>query len=80
MHNGELKLNCPCCGKPLDEHNTMKPLGDIPVIICTGHSSLIDEEKAKELGIDAYVMKPIVMSDIARTIRMVLDDKENSVQ
>lgn len=47
---------------------------DIPVIICTGHSSLIDEEKAKGLGIDAYVMKPIVKSDIARAIRKVLDN------
>jgi len=46
---------------------------DTPVIICTGHSSLIHEEKAKELGIAAYVMKPIVMSDVAKTIRKVLD-------
>jgi PAS domain S-box-containing protein len=47
---------------------------DIPVIICTGHSSLIDEEKAKQLGIDAYVMKPIVKREIAKTIRKVLDE------
>jgi CheY-like chemotaxis protein len=45
----------------------------IPVIISTGHSSLIDEEKAKEMGIDGYVMKPIVKSDIAVAIRKVLD-------
>jgi CheY-like chemotaxis protein len=45
---------------------------DIPVIICTGHSSLIDEEKAKKLGIEAYTMKPIVMRDLAKTIRKVL--------
>jgi len=53
---------------------------DIPVIICTGHSSLIDEEKAKKLGIAAYVMKPIVMSDIAKTIRKVLDEVKASTQ
>ena len=47
---------------------------DIPVIICTGHSSLIDEETASEMGIAAYVMKPIRIRDIARTIRQVLDD------
>jgi len=47
---------------------------DIPVIICTGHSSLIDEEKAKEMGITAFVMKPIVKQDIAKTIRKVLDN------
>jgi PAS domain S-box-containing protein len=53
---------------------------DIPVIICTGHSSLVDEEKAKKLGIAAYIMKPIVMSDIAKIIRKVLAYKERSGQ
>ena len=48
---------------------------DIPVIICTGYSSLIDEEKAKDLGIAAYVMKPIIMTEIAKIIRAVLDKK-----
>jgi PAS domain S-box-containing protein len=46
---------------------------DIPIIICTGHSALIDEEKAKELGLAAYVMKPINMPEIAQTLRKVLD-------
>jgi two-component system cell cycle sensor histidine kinase/response regulator CckA len=46
---------------------------DIPVIICTGHSSFIDEETASEMGIAAYVMKPIVKRDIAKTIRQVLE-------
>ncbi len=49
---------------------------DIPVILCTGHSSLIDEEKAKEMGIDGYVMKPIVKREIAKTIREVLDKRQ----
>jgi len=46
---------------------------DIPVILCTGHSSLIDEEKAKRLGVAGYVMKPASMSTIAKAIRKVLD-------
>lgn len=46
---------------------------DIPIIICTGHSSLIDEEKAKRFGIDGYLMKPASMSTIAKAIRNVLD-------
>jgi len=48
---------------------------DIPIIICTGHSSLVDEEKAKDLGLAAYVMKPIDMKETAQTIRNVLDKK-----
>ena len=45
---------------------------DIPVIICTGHSVLIDEEREKQLGIAAYVMKPIIMTETAKTLREVL--------
>ena len=48
---------------------------DIPIIICTGYSALVDEEKAKELGLAAYVMKPINIREIAQTIRKVLDRK-----
>jgi PAS domain S-box-containing protein len=48
---------------------------DIPIIICTGHSTLVDEEKAKSLGLAAYVMKPIDMQETAQTIRKVLDKK-----
>ena len=48
---------------------------DIPIIICTGYSSLVDEDKAKELGLAAYVMKPINIREIAQTIRKVLDRK-----
>ncbi len=48
---------------------------DIPIIICTGHSSLIDEKKAKEMNLAAFVMKPIITSEFAKTIRSVLDEK-----
>ncbi|MFC1823660.1 PAS domain S-box protein [Thermodesulfobacteriota bacterium] len=46
---------------------------DIPVILCTGYSEMVDEARAKEIGMQAFVMKPIVMSEIAVTIREVLD-------
>ena len=58
-------------GKLSGELKAIRP--DIPVIICTGHSSLIDEEKAKEMGIDGYVTKPIVKREVAIAIRKVLD-------
>jgi response regulator RpfG family c-di-GMP phosphodiesterase len=48
---------------------------EIPVIVCTGYSDLIDEEKATELGIAAYIMKPVSMREVAKTIRKVLDKK-----
>ena len=45
---------------------------DIPIIICTGHSPLIDEKKAKTIGIAAFVMKPLTIQKIAKIIRQVL--------
>ena len=51
---------------------------EIPVIVCTGYSSLIDEEKARQMGIAALVMKPIIISEIARTVRTVLDEAKDA--
>jgi len=48
---------------------------DIPIIVCAGHSTLVNEEKAKELSLAAYIMKPIDMQETAQTIRKVLDKK-----
>ncbi len=46
---------------------------DIPVILCTGYSSKINEEKAYDIGIEAFVFKPFSKSDFSKTIRAVLD-------
>ena len=51
---------------------------DIPVILCTGFSHVIDETKAEELGIDAFVMKPIGGRQLAATIQQVLDQRSVS--
>jgi PAS domain S-box-containing protein len=45
---------------------------EIPVILCTGYSQLIDPEKAREKGIKALVMKPILISDMDDAIRKAL--------
>ena len=45
----------------------------IPVILCTGFNETINEEKALAMGIDKFVMKPIVKDELANTIRTVLD-------
>jgi PAS domain S-box-containing protein len=46
---------------------------EIPVILCTGFSTRITEEKAKNMGIKAFIMKPLIKKDIAETLRQVLD-------
>nr|MDA8403587.1 response regulator [Desulfobacteraceae bacterium] len=46
---------------------------DMPMILCTGFSESINEEKALGIGFKEYVMKPISIDQIARSIRRVLD-------
>ncbi|RPH38108.1 MAG: response regulator [Desulfobulbaceae bacterium] len=46
---------------------------DLPIILCTGYSSHISEEKARALGIQGFAMKPLVRKEIAVLIRKVLD-------
>ena len=45
----------------------------IPVILCTGFNEDITEEKALEMGIQKFIMKPVIKNDLATTIRSVLD-------
>ena len=45
---------------------------DIPTIICTGYSALITEKKAAQLGISAFVMKPLDKGEFAAAVRQVL--------
>ena len=47
---------------------------DIPILLSTGYSEMISEDTAKEIGIRAYVMKPLSLRDIAGLIRTVLDE------
>jgi nitrogen-specific signal transduction histidine kinase/ActR/RegA family two-component response regulator len=43
-----------------------------PIILCTGFSEQIDEEKAKAIGIKEYIKKPIIIMEIATAVRKVL--------
>jgi PAS domain S-box-containing protein len=52
---------------------------DIPVILCTGFSAKMDDQKAKTQGIKAFILKPIVKREIAEIIRKVLDGKNSDL-
>jgi CheY-like chemotaxis protein len=51
---------------------TLRP--DMPIIMCTGFSHMVDADQATAVGIRAFVMKPLTKKEIARTIRKVLDE------
>jgi PAS domain S-box-containing protein len=46
---------------------------DIPIILCTGFSEVINAEEAKTLGIREFIMKPFATREIAEITRHVLD-------
>lgn len=43
------------------------------ILICKGFSDIMNEEKAAELGISGFLMKPVVRSEMAGMVRKVLD-------
>jgi CheY-like chemotaxis protein len=47
---------------------------DIPIVLCTGYSSVISEKRAKDLGIKELVFKPLRTKEIAQVLRKVLDE------
>jgi C4-dicarboxylate-specific signal transduction histidine kinase/ActR/RegA family two-component response regulator len=63
-------------GKQLiEEIKKVRP--NIPTIICTGYSSKIDKDMAKQLGTSAFLMKPLAMPELSQTVRRVLDGAKN---
>jgi signal transduction histidine kinase/ActR/RegA family two-component response regulator len=54
----------------IDELRQIRP--DIPVILTTGFSHVVDAVKAQELGIDAFLPKPLSLQTLGHTIRQVL--------
>ena len=45
---------------------------DVPIILCTGFSHAISPEKAKAIGIRTYLLKPLLIKDLGRALREVL--------
>jgi len=53
---------------------------DLPVILYTGYSEFITEERAKGMGIQEFFMKPFEMKDMACSIRKVLDREKSPMK
>jgi PAS domain S-box-containing protein len=45
---------------------------DIPIILCTGYSEKFTRRQASDMGIRSFLMKPLVMQDLAGTVRQAL--------
>ncbi|MFP4476659.1 MAG: PAS domain S-box protein [Desulfatibacillaceae bacterium] len=59
-------------GKDLARKILAKSPG-IPVLMCTGFSETIDEEKARGLGLAGFVLKPLSIQELSHVVRKALD-------
>ncbi|MEA1923508.1 MAG: response regulator [Pseudomonadota bacterium] len=53
---------------------TLKIRSTMPIILCTGYSSVISENDALAIGIKKYVEKPVSIKDLAEIVRQILDE------
>ncbi len=51
---------------------------EIPIIICTGYSTTLNETKVQEIGIRALLLKPLDLKDLARKVRQILDEETSA--
>jgi len=45
---------------------------DIPVILCTGYSEKFTRKHASAMGVRSFLMKPLLMQDLANTVKQAL--------
>jgi PAS domain S-box-containing protein len=58
------------------EAHQLRP--DLPVILCTGFSKTLSDHELLEGGVNEILMKPIVLRQLAETIRRVLSQKPSA--
>lgn len=46
---------------------------DMPIVICTGFSNLMNKTLAEQMGIKGFLMKPVLGKDLAHMVRKVLN-------
>jgi PAS domain S-box-containing protein len=56
----------------------LKVRPNIPVVLCTGYSEVIDAEEAKGLGIREFIMKPFGVAEFSATIRRLFGPPPDS--
>lgn len=60
----------------IDQLREIRP--DIPIILYTGFSEMVDEDVARAKGINGFAYKPVPRSHMARLVRAALTEKNSS--
>ncbi len=55
---------------------TLNLRADLPIIICTGFSELLSPQQAQELGVSAFLSKPVTLSRMASVTQKVLHQSQ----
>lgn len=53
---------------------------NVPIILCSGCVDAMTEKSLEKIGIKEYLMKPVALKKLAKTVRTILDAKETSSQ
>lgn len=48
----------------------------LPAILCTGYSEIMNAEKARGIGIEEFLTKPVTVNDFSAAVRNALDRKK----
>jgi len=51
---------------------------DVPIILSTGYSENLDEEKAKDLGVREFLLKPVSIHKLVQIVRRVIGEKKQT--
>ena len=51
----------------------------VPIVLMTGYGSDLIRDEARDLGVNDYVEKPFIVSDLLRIVRRLLDEGEETV-
>ena len=56
-------------------HDLLSIRPKLPIILCTGFSHIMTPEKARAMGIQAYLIKPILIHELALILQQVLEPR-----
>ena len=51
---------------------------DLPILLCTGFSHTMTEEKARELGIRKFLVKPLLRRDLVLALQEVMEELDTT--
>lgn len=53
---------------------------NLPIILCTGYSNLVDEETARQAGIRGFIMKPLAKKHLAELLAKIKNESNSQEQ